>query len=1132
MTSLPPPVWAELFYDGQMNDITDDLLTQDPVTATRGRSSERDSAGPSQGSLSLINTNAKYSRRNPNSELYGQVGLNTPIRYGYDQVGSVWAVATGAATSYLSTPSSASYNITGDLDVRAEIAAESWTSGIVNIANRYDAATNNRGWSLQTTATGAPELYWSVDGTVVSFATATAYLPAHAGQRIALRATLDVANDDGVYEVRFYTGLDAGSDDDDEWTLLGSPVIGSGSTSVFDPARQVEFGARSTSVNPGVDGRLFRFQLRGAINGTVLLDVDTSLAEEGDTSFQDSNGITWTAHTVTFTRRHVRFHGEVPDWTPLRDKSGSFKTVSIAPAGISRRLSTGKKALRSPLFRELSNPARQNIVAYWPMEDGSDALSVASGLPSGRPGKFGGDVQLAADSTSWLSSDPLPTFRIGKMTFPVGSYTDTGQMSLRFLVAVPSGGVPANGILARLTMTGTVRVWEIGIRTNGNLSVTAYDVDGTIVATDIISFAVNGTTSAVTFEVSVSGSTITRRIVVAPFTPGLTINDLINATASSSTLSGTTVGTVTTLQLGDGTVDLGGIVLGHPAIADDLAGYADTSNATLGWNGEPARHRLLRLADEENVPLSVAMADPTFPQMGVQQASTFIDLIRQAETVDQGLLFERRDGTELAYRAAGTLLNQQPVLTLDFEDGIFDDIRPKDDDRAAFNVMTAKRITGSEFTYELTEGANSTQDPPDGIGYYSTTVPGDLSLAFDADLPDQAAWRVHVATVDQMRYPVITLNLANERTFALLDDILRLDVGDKIRLTNLPADYSVDDVDLLVWGTSEAPSPDGWPVSFVCVPAEPWTAAVIDSLLYGRVDTDGSQLAAALTSTATTATVLTTGETRWVWTAAFPAEFPFDVQAAGEVWTVSAINPSVSDTFTRTVATGWGTAESGQIWSSTGGAASDHYTQGSEGVHKMTATSSSVRDLVTASGTDHDVRMSVSTSATATGADQYVAAVARATDENNLYMAQLQFATSGAVTLTLRKRVASVETILGTWSGGVGASHTAFGKFYIRLQVRGSKLRCRAWSASIAEPGLWQIIATDTSLTTGAAVGARSVRAAGNTNSNLLANWDDLELVNPQQFTITRSVNGVVKAHDAATDVRLARPVYLAPKES
>ncbi|CAM5534858.1 hypothetical protein AQI96_12875 [Streptomyces canus] len=1283
MPSLPPPVWAELFYDGAFNSITGDLHVRAPVSVTRGRSGERDSAGPSQGAMTLLNTGAKFSRRNPNSELYGQIGLNTPIRYGYDGVGSVWAVATGAATSYLSTPSSASYNITGDLDVRVEVASESWTSENSNIANRYDATTNERGWSLRVSASGVPQLFWSTDGTTSPSVSATAYLPAHAGQRIALRATLDVANAAGVYEVRFYTGLDAGSGDEDTWHLLGDPVIGSTSTSVNNPSLPVRFGALPTSANPGLEGRLYRLQLRDGIGGTVLLDVDTSLAAVGAGSFQDAGGHTWTANQVTFTRRHVRFHGEVPDWTPLRDKSGNFKTVSISPAGISRRLSSGEKLLRSPLFREMSNRARQNIVAYWPLEDSSDALSLASGLVGGRTGKFSGDVSLAADSTSWLSSDPLPTIRAGKVTLPVLAYTDTGQMSMRFLLAVPSTGVTTNGVMARLTTTGTVRVWELGIRTDGTLRVTAYDSDGAVLDDDIIAFTVNGSTVAVTFEVSVSGSTITRRLVTTPYTPGLTINTLIQPTASTGTLTGTSVGRITSLQLGDGTADLGGITVGHPAIANDLNGYANTGSATIGWNGESARARLLRLAAEEEVPLSVAMDDGARPQMGVQQSSTFLDLIRQVETVDQGVLFERRDGIELAYRGASTLLNQEPVLTLDFEDGLFDDIRPKDDDRAAFNAMTAKRIGGSEFTYELTEGANSIQDPPDGIGYYGTSV--DLSLASDDDLPDQAAWRVHVATVDEMRYPTITLNLANSRVYALFDDIMRVDVGDKIRLTNLPADYSVDDVDLLVWGPSEAPGPDNWPVTFTCVPAEPWSAGIIASLFYGRADTAGCELISDYSDSATSMLVFTTAQVPWInaapvrntnsgfdsgitgWSAfggaslawdatrgrpgsltlgclqlttsgastpraegartavepnrpyilsgwlradstlgttasvsvnwytalsggsfittssvtltltagvwtyfqgtvtspatalgggvltslggtpstglvwraddlelrdyvanTFANDFPMELRAGGEVMRATACASAFYDSLSRTVAPGgWGTSDSGAAYSTGGGTGTDFSVGSGYGIHTMTSVSAARRTYVGYNYPELDYYGSIAVSAIATGGSIFGALTGRYQDVSNVYLAMAEFTTASTLILSLRKRVAGAETTLASFTPGITYSAGTF--YRIRLQIIGTTLKAKIWAASSLEPGPWQIVATDSSLNTPVFLGVYSILAGANTNVSPQVRYDNLELANPQTFTMTRSVNGVVKAQSAGEDIRLATPVYVAP---
>ncbi|MFE3858796.1 hypothetical protein ACFXPN_47720, partial [Streptomyces griseorubiginosus] len=575
-----------------------------------------------------------------------------------------------------------------------------------------------------------------------------------------------------------------------------------------------------------------------------------------------------------------------------------------------------------------------------------------------------------------------------------------------------------------------------------------------------------------------------------------------------NTVTGTAVGRVTSLQLGDGTVDLGGITVGHPAIANSLAGYANTGNATIGWNGEPARNRLLRLAAEEEVPLSVAMSDPGLPRMGVQQSSTFLGLLRQVETVDQGILFERRDGTELVYRAAGTLMNQAPVLTLDFEQGLFDDIRPKDDDRAAFNVMTAKRISGSEFTYELTEGANSTQDPPNGIGYYGTSV--ELSVASDDDLPDQAAWRVHLATVDEMRYPTITLNLANDRVFALINDILRVDVGDKIRLTSLPPDYSVDDVDLLVLGGGDSPGPDSWPITFTCVPAEPYNIAVADSTANGRADTAGSQLAAALTSTATTATVLTTAENRWVWTAAFPAEFPFDVRADGEVMTVTAAASLLTDAFGRTVSNGWGTADSGQPYGTGGPDVSNLSVGSGYGGHVLTTTNASRRTYIDFITADLDYYGSITVSATATGGSLYGALSGRYTDVNNMYLARLEFTTGGTLILSVRKRVAGTETQLGTFTPGIAYSAGTF--YRVRFRVDGSRLRAKVWPASAAEPGQWQIIVSDSSLSTSVFLGTYSISASTNTNSNPQIRYDNLELVNPQTFTVTRSVNGVVKA--------------------
>jgi hypothetical protein len=80
--------------------------------------------------------------------------------------------------------------------------------------------------------------------------------------------------------------------------------------------------------------------------------------------------------------------------------------------------------------------------------------------------------------------------------------------------------------------------------------------------------------------------------------------------------------------------------------------------------------------------------------------------------------------------------------------------------------------------------------------------------------------------------------------------------------------------------------------------------AAIDNLSFTglaptRVDTDGSQLAAGVSATATTLSVTVTAGRLWITSSAFPAEFPFDVRVGGEGVRVTAITGASSpQTFT------------------------------------------------------------------------------------------------------------------------------------------------------------------------------------------------------------------------------------------
>jgi hypothetical protein len=87
----------------------------------------------------------------------------------------------------------------------------------------------------------------------------------------------------------------------------------------------------------------------------------------------------------------------------------------------------------------------------------------------------------------------------------------------------------------------------------------------------------------------------------------------------------------------------------------------------------------------------------------------------------------------------------------------------------------------------------------------------------------------------------------------------------------------------------------------------------------------------------------------------------------------------------------------------------------------------------------------------------------------------------------------------------------------------------KAWvPAAGAEPG-WHTVGTDTSLTAGTQIGLLSRLESGNTNTlPVVVSFDNLAVTNPQTFTVTRSVNGAVKAQSAGSAVKLWKPGVLA----
>jgi hypothetical protein len=817
--------------------------------------------------------------------------------------------------------------------------------------------------------------------------------------------------------------------------------------------------------------------------------------------------------------KSYRFWGEVTAWPPRWDTSGNDVWVEIEGRGVLRRLSQGNSPLSSTLYRGLVTLTDNPPVAYWPCEDAAGATVLASGLDGGQPMAVDGTPTLAT-SEDFVCSKPLPLLASSTWSGAVPTYTSAvaGGNQVRFLLRIPAAGTTTGTVVCRVTMTGTARRWELVYTTAaaGTLTLKIYDPDGTEIVSDGVG-GWDGSLRRMTIQ------SLIANVIFTSWTWGSTDATTGVGVTYTGSVAGYSPGHVTRVEINpDGGMD--DVTVGHISVHAGITDITDLSDELRAYDGETAGRRIERLCGEEGLVFqSIGDLDDT-AAMGTQGVATLLDLVREAAAADLGPLYETVSALGLGYRARTSLYNQDAGLALDYAAGhLFGELLPVDDDLTTRNDVTVTRVGGSSARAELTTGALSVLPPPNGVGRYTEETT--LSLETDAVLQDQAGWRLHQGTVDEARYPQITVHLGRQvvtESTTLRIDTLGLRPGDRVTITGLPAWLPPDDATQVVIGWSEQIDKFEHIITLNCTPESPWHVAVEGDATYGRADTDGSELADGVTSTATSLSVTVTDGPLWTTDA---AEVPFDVRVGGEVMTATAITGSVEDAFGRSVSDGWGDADVGGSWTNSGGAAANFDVTGSAGTHTLTSVANPHFSAITAPHADFDIYVDVATDQLATGGPIEAGPMGRFTSANNLYQARLSFATSQVITLQIVEVVGGAGAVLDSFTTSL--THVAATFYRIRFQGIGSALRAKAWATTDAEPP-WQLNIIDASLAAAGSVGCRSRLDGANTNVNPVVSWDNFQLLTPQVFTVTRSVNGVVKTHSAGADVRLAYPVVAA----
>lgn len=824
-----------------------------------------------------------------------------------------------------------------------------------------------------------------------------------------------------------------------------------------------------------------------------------------------------------------RLWGEISDWAQNWEASGNDVWTEIEVSGIIRRLAQGPAPERSVIYQAVSDPIAPAVVGYWPCEDPSGSLSLASGLVTGSPMTWSGTLSLSAYG-GFAASDPLPDLTTAVLSGGVARYDDPTATQVRFLVSIPTGGLSDGKVICAIDQadTGGTLFWELFYTTTGNtLWLRQCDGDGSLLGVELVhTLDVRGRLLYVSIELRENGATIDR---------ALRLTDVKSRTVYSVTDSGAAGLTrVTRVQFGPasrsavgplGTQYLPGVSIGHVIVENAI-----TATTALGVRlnpiGETAGRRIQRLCDEVGIAFEwIGDLDDTVA-MGAQGKSNELTLMRECVEADGGMLYETANALGLGYRTRTSLYNQDPALVLDYAGYHLSQVPvPVEDDQRIANRVTVT-VSGASQTYEETEGRLSTALPPDGVGVYGPSDVGlNLATSDAATLLDQAAWRVHLGTVDEARHPQISVNLAHPSFVdnpALKRAVLALRQGDRMQVTNPPPWLPPDTIDQLFLGVEETLTHFEHRLTFICAPASPYTVGVLDEG-EARIDTDGSELLEAVSSSATELTVVPSAGEITLWTLDSD-DWPFDIRMGGEVLTVTAVADWLSDAFGRSVSNGWGTSDSGQVWSTGGGTAADYAVGSGVGSHTLATVNASRRTFTVADFADVDYQGDITTSATATGGSLFGGLTARYFDSSNLYTARLEFTTANALILSLRKFVGGTETQLATYA--LPDAYTPGVFVRLRFQAVGARLRARAWLATDTQPD-WQVSVTDGAISTSALIGARSIAAAANINVNPVVSYDNLRVINPQTFAVTRSVNGVVKAHDAGAQLELAVPTIL-----
>lgn len=201
---------------------------------------------------------------------------------------------------------------------------------------------------------------------------------------------------------------------------------------------------------------------------------------------------------------------------------------------------------------------------------------------------------------------------------------------------------------------------------------------------------------------------------------------------------------------------------------------------------------------------------------------------------------------------------------------------------------------------------------------------------------------------------------------------------------------------------------------------------------------------------------------------------------------------TAGDSFNRTVTSGWGTADTGGAWSSTGGQTRTNGSSGNLDIKNGQGISNSLTGF---SARTADLQVAFSINKLPVGGDMYLYVTPRKVG-NSEYLAKIKFSANGAVRLDATRIVNGVESTLKSYNAGFVAKAGATVNVKVSLSgLDKTTINAAIWAGGTPVPGTQLSVAdTTAALQTSGTVALGGYVSANATNAPITIRYDNLKV--------------------------------------